>query len=232
MSGEAYQAVSTIQGLVFVEAVRHYLTTPGLAVTFFPCADPDFWAPMFAYADLTRLPEADFETDGRRYGVYGHDWRAVPPMAWLDVLAERETATTRIGPPPQRDPLIVLSEEDFAAAVHDALRSLSRPDALRGSTLLRSRFVVDRAGGDSSLDARTTTLVELLSGACARLRASERDAKLFRALDRTYLRPAPTQERAAELLDLPFSTYRRHLRAGIDSVTTQLWSLEIGGASN
>ena len=38
----------------------------------------------------------------------------------------------------------------------------------------------------------------------------------------------PTQEQAAELLDLPFSTYRRHLKAGLDQITDYLWGREIG----
>jgi len=37
-----------------------------------------------------------------------------------------------------------------------------------------------------------------------------------------------TQEHVAELLDLPFSTYRRHLKAGVARVADALWSREIG----
>ena len=44
----------------------------------------------------------------------------------------------------------------------------------------------------------------------------------------TYLQPAATQEQAAEVLDLPFSTYRRHLRSGIEELTGRLWLREIG----
>ncbi len=233
MAREAYQAVSGIQGLAFVEAVRHYLTTPGLAVTFFPCAEPDFWAPMFAYADLARLPEADFEIGGRRYGVYGHDWRRVPPMTWLDLLAEREIATgpATAQPPQARDPLLVLSRPDFGAAVHDAFRSIVRPDGLRSNPLLRSRLVVERAGSTANPQERAAALQALVLEAAERLREFDRDAKLFRALDRTYLRPAPTQERAAELLDIPFSTYRRHLKTAIDGVADHLWILEVGTGS-
>jgi long-chain acyl-CoA synthetase len=33
----------------------------------------------------------------------------------------------------------------------------------------------------------------------------------------------------AELLDLPFSTYRRHLKAGLTRVAELLWQKEIGG---
>jgi hypothetical protein len=35
-------------------------------------------------------------------------------------------------------------------------------------------------------------------------------------------------DRAAEVLGLPFSTYRRHLARAIDEVTEALWSVEIG----
>ena len=38
---------------------------------------------------------------------------------------------------------------------------------------------------------------------------------------RTYLRPA-SQEKAADLLDLPFSTYQRYRDGGIDPITDWL----------
>ena len=71
--------------------VRHYFT-PGLVYTFYACADPDFWRPVFSYADLARLPELDFVVAGRSFGVYGHDWRAMPPLPWLEFLGQREIA--------------------------------------------------------------------------------------------------------------------------------------------
>ena len=46
--------------------------------------------------------------------------------------------------------------------------------------------------------------------------------------DHTYFHPAATQEAAAEQLDLPVSTYRRHLTAGIQRLTEMLWQQEIG----
>ena len=62
------------------------------------------------------------------------------------------------------------------------------------------------------------------------LRADARDAKLARAVERTYLRPAPTQEAAADVLGLPFSTYRRHLTRGVERVVDWLWHRELYGA--
>jgi hypothetical protein len=68
----------------------------------------------------------------------------------------------------------------------------------------------------------------LLNETAAQLQKSPKQVKLYRALQHTYFEPAPTQEQAAELLDLPFSTYRRHLRAGLDAVAQQLWQQEMG----
>ncbi len=229
MARETHQAVSPVQSLLFVSIVRHYLTTPGLAFTLIPCAEADFWLPVFTYADLHRLTEADFEIEGRRYGVYGHDWRAVPPGAWLALLAEREVGGgTPAAAPVAAESLIVLSESEFADAVREALRDFTRPDVLLNNPLTRSRLVMERAGGAD----RAAILQGLLREAGQALQASPRDAKLYRALHHTYLQPAVTQEQAAELLDLPFSTYRRHLKSGLTRVAEILWAQEIGGTVN
>jgi hypothetical protein len=229
LAHDTYQAVSPTQSLIFVNVVRHYLTTPGLAFTFFPCADPAFWLPMFTYANLIRLPEADFTIDGKSFGVYGHDWRSEPPAAWLSLLAEREIAfSPPTAPPPAVEAMIVLSEADFAAAVRDALRDFTQPDLLAGNPLARSRLVIDRVGLAAEARQRAANLQALVRSTAEMLQASPRDAKLYRAVYHTYLQPAPTQEQAAELLDLPFSTYRRHLKAGLQRLTEMLWQQEIG----
>ena len=82
MAAETYQDVSPVQTLIFLNTVRYQLTTAGLVYHFLPCADPDFWAPALTYGDLTRLPQADYSVGGRNYGVFGHDWRVRPPLAW------------------------------------------------------------------------------------------------------------------------------------------------------
>jgi hypothetical protein len=173
MARDTYQAVSAMQSLIFGNVAQHYLTTPGLAFTFFPTAEPDFWAPVFAYVDLARLPQADFEVGGRRYGVYVHDWRVTPPMAWLDLLAEREIAAEPLAvSPAATTPLVVLGESDFAGAVRDALRNFHRSEALRTNPLLRSRMVVERAGADVDDSAGIGALRNLLEEAAESLQAS------------------------------------------------------------
>ncbi|HEX9989817.1 MAG TPA: ATP-binding protein [Chloroflexia bacterium] len=233
MASDTYQAVSPMQSLLFISAVRHYFT-PGLVFSFFPCADADFWAPLFGYADLSRIPEVEFEVGGRRYGVFGHNWRAVPPAAWLNLLAEREIAATpqtAPSPPTSAPPLVVLSQPEFAAAMQDALRNLTRLDALQRNPLLQSKLVIERAGANAPAPKRVSTLQALVREACESLQQSPREAKLYRALYHTYLTPAATQEQAAELLDLPFSTFRRHLKEGVTRLVEILWQWELQGTS-
>jgi hypothetical protein len=229
MAADTYQSVSPAQSLIFVNIVRQYLTTPNLAFTFLACADADFWAPIFSYANATRLTSADFEVEGRRYGVYGHDWRLVPPLAWLSLMADQETAPSleRPVPSPAAEQLVVLSEPEFTSAVKSAMRYMSRPASLKNNPLLRSRLVVERAGGTSN-NQRIEALQQLLQTACEQLQQSPRNAKFYAAIYHTYLHPASSQEHAAELLDIPFSTFRRHLKSGLLHVTETLWQQEIG----
>ena len=99
------------------------------------------------------------------------------------------------------------------------MRDYTRPDRLAASPLLRSRLV---GGTPAALRARLREAAETLT-------ANPRDLKLHRALWHTYFEPAPTQEQAAELLGLPFSTYRRHLTSGIRRVVEWLWRRELNG---
>jgi len=229
MTRDGYQGVSPEENRLVFNIVQYYLTTPGLAYTFLPCADPDFWDMAFQYGDLSRVPEADFTVGGRRYGVYGHDWRVTPPPAWLELLAERELGMGgRPAARPAAEPLIVLSDAGFATAVRDALRDFTDTAALAANPLLRSRLVLSQAGPEVTLAARIAALRKLLREATESLQESPKLVKFHRALYHTYLQPAATQEQAAEVLDLPFSTYRRHLRSGIEEVTGRLWLREIG----
>ena len=142
MERVTYQALSTAQSRIFLNVIQYYLITPGLAYSFFPCADPQFYADVLAYADIQLAPELDFEVGGRRYGVFFHDWRLRPATTWLDLLAEHEIAySAESGSPPlpaaQPPTLFLLSEPEFAQAVRDALRHYTRLDELQGNPLAR-----------------------------------------------------------------------------------------------
>lgn len=229
MASQSYQSVSPEQTRLVLNMIQDYLITPGLAFTLVPLADPVFWQMAFEYADMERLTQADFTIDGRHYGVYGHDWRETPPLAWFELLAEREMNIT---PPSPRshsggESIIVLSEADFATAVRDALRDFTDTTALSTNPLIRSRLVL-AVSGDAPPPARAAALRQILRETAESLQESPRLSKFYRALYHTYMQPAVTQEQAAEVLDLPFSTYRRHLRSGIEEVTMRLWAREIG----
>lgn len=245
MARDTYQAVSPTQSLIFINFVQYFQKTPGLAYTFLPCAQADSWMAMLNYFDLTRLSETDFTVGGRHYGVYGHDWRIVSPAAWKEILARKEvtTAVESVDNTPVGEPLLVLSQPEFTEAVQNALRNFSCPDALQNNPLMRSRSVHEMLSGlvkeqvatkssvnespKDTLAERVNALQNLVKQAVEYLQSSPRDEKLYRAVYRTYLNPAPTQEQAAELLDLPFSTYRRHLKAGMTRVADILWQREI-----
>ncbi len=231
LAAEEYQGVSSIQSLLLLKMAQHYLTTPDLAFSFLPCGDADFWAPFCAYIEFDRLPEADYEVGGHRHGVFGHDWRVVPAMMWLDRMAQKEV-TTGDEPAPEvsrSEPLVVLSEEAFREAVRAALRAYARPHTLRGNPLLSARIVAERLGSEADEAERIEALVALLNETAEALKEAPRQEKAYRALDRTYFRPAASQEQAAELLDLPYSTFRRHLKAGVAELTAMLWRKEMGG---
>ena len=187
------------------------------------------------YTDQNPMPEADFALGGLRYSVFGHDWRAVPPARWLALMSERETAREPVPVLPERPgeaALLALSRQEFGQGVRSLLRELHRPDRLVRNPLLQCRLVESRlpatpAGADPGPEARLAALREALQEAVTTLQASPRDAKGFRALRRTYLAPAPSQEVAAQVLGLPSSTYRRHLSAGLQAVTDILWEQEL-----
>jgi hypothetical protein len=91
--------------------------------------------------------------------------------------------------------------------------------------LAHSRLVRDHAGGRPAGEV----LRSLVEEAAEALRDDPREHSLHRVVDRTFLRPAPTQERAAEVLGLPFSTYRRYRNRGIDRIVGWLWQREVHG---
>ena len=227
MARETYQDVSPTQSLLFVNMVRRNLTTPGLAFSYCPCADPAFWQDVFAYTEIRRLPDADFDAGGKRYGMYGQDWRVLPPTAWQTLMLKKAFLSEH-SPAPTATPLHLFEEADFAAAIRDALRGLSEPDSLRGNPLLRSRLIQSQVSADAGNAERIETLRALIREAIQSLESSPRLSKCYRALHLTYVQPAATQEQAAERLDLPFSTYRRHLTEGVARVTETLWRREIG----
>jgi hypothetical protein len=225
------QRAAPALNLVSVLSCRRWLTTPNLAWDFQSIPDEASFGPVFAYLDYHRVPAADFDVDGRRLATFAHDWRRMPAEQWLELMGRRaldvdfQPAAAVSGGPAQP---LALSKAQFDQAVRRALHDLHRADLLATNPLLSSRLVRERA--DAQGTPPVQTVAALLREAAALLAADPRDDKLLRAVDRTYLRPATTQERAAELLSLPFSTYRRHLTQGVGRIVANLWELEVYGS--
>jgi hypothetical protein len=223
---DVYQEPSPTLNATPILAIQRSLQRPNLALGVLTVAEPEPWDAYFAAADIPRVTGADFTIGGRRFGLFAHDFRQVPVDAWLELVTERALAQDFTLPPAQPAEPLVLSKEDFDDAVRQALRDLHRPDLLARNPLLRSRVLRDRIT-DREPDA--VDLEGVLSDALDALRANPRDDKLFRAVERTYVLPATTQEAAAEALGIPFSSYRRHLGQGVERVTAWLWQLEVYG---
>ena len=101
MDAERYQALTPVFMVVAAVCSQAWIG-PKVAWSFVAMADPDLTEPMFTEIRQHRLRDADFEVDGRRYGVFGHDWRVETAQAWLHLKAERAsrvdpTAAPRLG---------------------------------------------------------------------------------------------------------------------------------------
>ena len=184
--------------------------TRRLAVSYNLALATEFWEPFFDYLGFRRVLEVD--SGGMCYVGYAHDWRRFPIDAWLELMNEREQSGGS-GPPPEsllRPP--PLAKDAFAAAVRAALDQFTHPERLAGHPL--------------GPDVR-----ERVEAAIEQLPDGARGEHARAVLRRTFVRPAPSREAAAEALGLPFSTYRRHLTKAIEQLTERLWAQELGTAA-
>jgi adenylate cyclase len=116
----------------------------------------------------------------------------------------------------------LLTSADFGRAVKEALRHYVRTDLLAGNALLHAQLLTRLGPGAATPQDLKTLIAETAEA----LFVNQRDQRVYRVLDLTYFNPAPKQEAAAERLGMSFSTYRRHLAAGVDRLTEWLWQQE------
>lgn len=223
----SYQGPSPTLNAIPILTLQKQLSTPNLSWDFLALAEPDRWDEYFAAGDVPRAEGADFSVGDGRYGLFAHDFRKVPVDAWTELWTERALAQDMgVAPRKHTAVFLVLSHPDFEAAVRQGFKDLRRPDLLARNPLLGTRLVADRTGeGSSGADVLEAVLRE----GARTLAGHPRDDKLLRAVDRTYLRPAATQEAAAAALGLAFSTYRRHLTQGMTRIVSALWDQEVYG---
>nr|WP_309687864.1 hypothetical protein [Armatimonas sp.] len=184
---------------------------------------------MFAGTEHRELAaRLDAESDVFLLVLFTNDERMQPLCGQLHVLREKEVADMAIqtrSAPSETYP--VFSKPMFETALRQALKFLDRTEGLMNNPLLRSRVVAQRAQGSrATARSRAAVLQRLVLESAIGLQGHPKRERAYRALLYTYLRPASTQEKAAEILDLPFSTYRRHLAEGITLISETLWLQE------
>jgi len=227
MGADGYQNSAAIFNMGAMVSLRLFFNTPRLAYSFISEANADHYAAMYDYLRLPLAPGAGFVLDGQQFGVFTHDWRVEPVLEWINIMGERELLDEIVALESMPQPLqsLVLSEPEFAEAVRQALKEFRRPDVLAHNPLLRSRCLRDRGEQEPT----PVELQALLREGAAILADGPKTQKLHRVLWHTFFEPAPTQETAAELLDLPFSTYRYQLGKAIEHLVGWLWQQEVYG---
>ena len=223
LSYETYVDPSALVSQMIIANSRTWFGTP--TPTWSAYAVParlDAWRPLMSYVDFHAIGDVDVGTTPN--AMFVHDWRTVTPTAYLDMMAEREISGAMdeaAWNPPQE--LLALEHEEFVAQVKQALRDFCDDDALGANSLSKCRVAHDVPGLPA---ARLRAALEL---AVESLTRSGKDEAMHAALKLTYLDPTRTQEEAAELLGVPFSTFRRHLGTGIERVSAWLWEREMHG---
>jgi hypothetical protein len=207
----AYQrdALAVLAGSV--SSLVEWLSRP-VAWTVVTALHEDFWRPFFEYLGFGVLARVGFGADD--VTVYGWDRRRLPLEEFLELTGRREL-TGETGPPPAE--LLrpaPLGRDAFEEAVRTALRDINRPDRLSANAL---------SGTALAPDVKTSLLTGI-----ARLGDEPKGEPLRRVLERTYLCGTPSQEAAAEVLGLPFSTYRRYLARATARLVELLWAVEVG----
>jgi hypothetical protein len=170
---------------------------------------------------LTRLGFSDTGAvvpDGIPLRLAARDWRVDPAEELLALLDRRQRVQPERGPADHAGFTGVSRRPEFDEAVKEALRCWHSPAELAANPLLRDPRLALGPG-----DPSPETLRARLAEAIAQLAETARTVKYHRVVTATYLNGATTQAGTAERLALPFSTYRRHLTAGVHLVCDRLW---------
>ncbi|MER5729034.1 ATP-binding protein [Streptomyces sp. NPDC002138] len=210
---EQYQVPSRVTDLSSSRAQAEAARAPGRAYGFAVYRDAETWAARVkgTLDDTGARPRVGAYT----YGLFSVDWRDVPVEAWLMKFISAPAEPVRSGPSP-------LSRTAFDQAVREALTHWGDAGAFAACALLRTRLAADL--GDPAGELRI-----LMRQTVDDLGRDPRGVRAREALTAGYFSGAPTQEGAARRLGLPYGTYRRHLRQGLDLLCEALWRQELHG---
>jgi len=210
---ERYQVPSRVIDLSSSRAQAEAARARGHAYGFAVYQDADAWASRVkgSLADTGARPRVGEHA----YGLFSVDWRQVPVEAWLRRFISADDVPARSGPSG-------FSRATFDQAVREALAHWRDAGAFTACALMRARLAADFADPVRELRA-------LLRQAVDELAQDPRGVRAREALTAGYFSGAPTQEAAARRLGLPYGTYRRHLRQGLDLLCAALWQWELHG---
>lgn len=200
----------------------HALNSAQNSWDFLVVPSPELWRDSLAYFDFHEV--GTYDSAGQTFGVFGHDWRRLSVDKWLAKVVDQPWDAP-LAEPTGVASRVVASEDEFVTAVRDALHNLHSDRRLALNPLVDSRIV---RSGDPELTPERR-LRALILGAAESLR--DEDPGLYRILDRTYLRQNVPQQRVAETLGIPFSTYRRHRNRAVELVAQRLWRRERGAGA-
>lgn len=192
--------------------------TPALGWVVFGTEHPERYSPVWTYIGFEDI--GSVEIADHTYAIWARDFGRSPFHEWYTAMADVEIDDTGSVPPPVTSS-IALSRAEFGSAVRVLLKDLHDTARVRRSPLTDSRLATP---GEP-----VQTLARRVREAVDRLARMPKLETAARAVDRTFVRPAGSQERAAEVLDLPFSTYRRHLTTGLERLEDLLWDWELHG---
>ncbi|MGP3684293.1 AAA family ATPase [Streptomyces sp. IBSNAI002] len=212
---ERYQVPSRVIDLSSSRAQAESARARGRAYGFAVYQDAETWAERVrgTLVDTGERPRVG----AHDYGLFAVDWRQVPVETWLRrfMAATEADVPARSGPSP-------VSRTSFDQAVREALGHWRDAGAFAACALMRARLAADFDEPADELRALLRQAVDDLAGDPRGVRARE-------AVTAGYLSGAPTQEAAARRLGLPYGTYRRHLRQGLDLLCEALWERELHG---
>ncbi|WP_035794271.1 hypothetical protein [Kitasatospora mediocidica] len=211
---ERYQVPSRVIDLSSSRAQAEAARARGRAYGFAVYQDADTWAARVkgTLGDTGARPRVGEHT----YGLFSVDWRQVPVEDWLRRFIATPEEPARSGPSG-------VTRNAFDQAVREALLHWRDPRAFAVCALMRVRLAADLADPVGELRV-------LLRQAVDDLARDPRGARAREALTAAHFSGAPTQEAAARRLGLPYGTYRRHLRQGLDLLCEALWQQELHGS--
>jgi hypothetical protein len=187
-----------------IQGAHWYLwhTTPGLQAWALVLENPEGWNVMMSFLGFAPLAGAAWHAAGTPVGSF---WRNFAP-ATVGATASANSGFAAAG--------------DLVEPLREALRLLADDSALARNPLAKTAWLqAQRRAPESAAQA----LRRLLGEQARALAEHPREQRLWRALEATFFRPAPTQELAAERLGLPFGTYRYQLRTGVERLAERLW---------